>query len=671
MIVSWTWLSQYVALEMDRAELEHRFSMTGLNHEGTEEVGQDFAIDLEVTSNRPDCLGHIGVAREVSVLWDTTLKVPDPQPTAEGPAVDTVTKVRIDCPDLCQRYTARVIQGVKVGPSPQWLVERLQTLGIPAINNIVDITNFVMMECGQPLHAFDFAKLDGPEIIVRASAKGEVFAAINHNEYKLATNMCVIADASKAVALGGVMGGVDSEISAASTDVLIEAADFAPLSIRSTSRSLILPSDSSFRFERGVDPEAVDWASRRCCQLILELAGGTLAKGVLDVGPDAPVRQPITLRYAQVERVLGIDTGAATTRKILTDLGCLENGSDDETVTVVPPTWRRDLTREIDLIEEVARIYGYDKIPEDVGVPMAASQRHDWERVLSSVRQVLTSVGFDEALTPSMVPNEWFESFSPWGDSKPITSKTPLLKGADHCRRSLTPSLLEIRRINESLANKRIELFETAKVYLTDDQGSIAEKWTIGIATGGDYFQMKGVVEHLLARLNPVTRLQVKAVEMSLLKTNEAAELSIDGRRLGFVGTINEATQEQFRLRGPATVAELDFEVLAETTKLVPLHQVQSQFPVISRDMNVIVDEEVPWLAMEEIVRDVAGDLFETVAYQETYRDTQRDGENKKRILFSIDLRSQERTLTNEEADQVRQSIVAALGDRLGGVLLF
>ena len=406
MLVSWKWLKDYVALKMSQDELVERLAMAGLNHEESQPVGDDLLIDLEVTSNRPDCLGHIGVAREVSVLWRTGLCVPSPQPAAAGPPVTELTKVAIECPQLCSRYTARVLQGVRIGPSPQWLVDRLATIGIPAINNVVDVTNYVMMECGQPLHAFDFAKLAGPEIIVREARPGELFEAINHKSYPLEPGMCVIADAQRAVALGGVMGGAETEVSEATTDVLIEAADFAPLAIRTTARKLILHSPSSYRFERGVDPVGVDWASRRCCELILQLAGGRLAEGVISVGQGIPVREPIVLRLSQLPRVIGIEIPGDEVRRILAALGCQDTARDDRSLTVVPPSWRRDLTREIDLIEEVARIYGYDRIPEDVGVPMAPSHRSDEDRVLGKVRQVLLCAGFDEAMTASVVPED-------------------------------------------------------------------------------------------------------------------------------------------------------------------------------------------------------------------------------------------------------------------------
>ena len=280
MIVSWNWLKQYVPLDMPREELERRLMMAGLNHEGTEQVGDDLAIDLEVTSNRPDCLSHIGVAREIAVLWGTALRLPaaapaealasmEPGPSlaaAQPGASSLRPRVRIDCPDLCLRYLARVVRGVSIGPSPRWLARRLETVGITPVNNVVDISNYVLMECGQPLHTFDYGRLEGGEIIVRRPLPGEAIEAIDHKTYRLEPEMCMICDARRPVAVGGVMGGAQTEISPATRDVLVESAEFDPVSIRNTARSLNLHSDSSFRFERRVDPEGLDWASRRCCE---------------------------------------------------------------------------------------------------------------------------------------------------------------------------------------------------------------------------------------------------------------------------------------------------------------------------------------------------------------------------------------------------------------------
>src|SRR5262245_4523304 len=551
MIVSWNWLNDLVPLKMTPTELVERLLMAGLNHEGTEQLGNDWAIDLEVTSNRPDCLGHIGIAREAGVLLGLQLHfsdadlskcreaAPSSEPHRIADDLRNYAAVDVACPDLCPRYTARVIRGVKVSTSPSQMAMRLATVGQPVINNIVDITNYVLMECGQPLHAFDFRKLAGRKVIVRRAKTGEQFQAIDHKTYTLDPDMCVIADTQRAVALGGVMGGAATEVSPATTDVLIEAAQFAPLSIRSTARKLKLHSPSSYRFERGTDPEMVDWASRRACELILKHAGGTMIEGVLDVGAPRPRRQAITLRLAQLKRIIGIDVPPEAVRRILLALGCLEQSAGYDDVIVIPPSWRRDLEREIDLVEEVARIHGYDKIPEDVSVPMAASHRPDSDRVLAKVRQVLTAAGHDEAMTASMVSDRWSEAFSPWTESPPLVAETPMLEGADRLRRRLVPSLLDGRRTNESLSNPSIERVETARSYLPQASGLPREQPTLAAASGRGFLHLKGIVEALLDALHIAERLEQAEVKHNLLVDGYASELKLGGKRLGFVGEIS------------------------------------------------------------------------------------------------------------------------------------
>jgi phenylalanyl-tRNA synthetase beta chain len=670
MIVSWNWLKDYVALGVEPAEVERRLMMAGLNHESSESVGSDLAIDLEVTSNRPDCLGHIGVAREAAVLFGKPLTIPRPELSEGGTSVADLLKVRIDCPELCYRYTARVIRGVKIGPSPDWLVSRLKTIGIASINNIVDITNYVLMECGQPLHAFDFAKLAGAEIIVREASQGEEFLAIDHKTYVLEPGMCVIADSSRAVALGGVMGGADSEVSDATVDLLIESAEFAPVSIRGTARKLNLHSPSSYRFERGLDPAGVDWASRRCCELVLDLAGGELAAGVIDVGREHREQEPIVLRLAQLKRVLGIEVPADEVQRILTALGNEQIRADASNVEVLPPSWRRDLTREIDLVEEVARIHGYDQIPEDAAVPMCPSHRSDTDRVQGRVRQVLTAAGFDEALSASVVSESWTQAFSPWTGAKPLKSYTPTLKGADRLRLSLIPSLLDVRRMNESVSNPVIELFETARIYLASDKELPIEQRTLGITSGGDYASLKGVIEGLVTALNPACDVEVHETKQSLLDTDRSCELRVNGELLGFLGEVTPAALKSFKLRAPTTIAELSMEALDAIANLNPQYFPQSAFPAMSRDLNLVVDESLRWADLASTVRESGGELLEELTYQDVYRDTERDGAGKKRLLFSITLRSSETTLTNEQADEIRDAIVAACGKRYAATLL-
>jgi len=666
MIVSWDWLSQYVKLDMTPAELAERLMMAGLNHEDTEPVGSDFAINLEVTSNRPDCLGHLGIAREVSVLWDRELKLPAAAPKSAATPVSELTRVEVQNPEHCLRYTARVIRGAKVGPSPKWLVSRLATVGVASINNVVDITNYVLLECGQPLHAFDLAKLAGRRIVVRQARSGETFLAINHKSYTLDPSMCVIADAERAVALGGVMGGAETEVTEKTTELLIESAEFDPVSIRGTARKLNLHSDSSYRFERGLDPEGIDWASRRCCELVLELAGGELASSVCDVGRKATPREPVKLRFSQLKRVLGIDVEPATARRILTALGNRELRSDAASVEVAPPSWRRDLSREIDLVEEVARIHGYDKIPEDVSVPMAPSHRTKTDRVLAVVRHVLTASGFDEAMTLSAVEEPWSTAFSPWSDAAPLRASTPVLRRADQLRRSLVPSLLGARQTNESLANPVIELFEIAHVYLPRPTGQLpSEQLMLALTSGQDYFAVKGVIESLLAKLDPAARLEVRPTRQELLDTRRSTELRVHTSSapdllLGYLGEVTTTGLKRFELRAPSTVAELNLAALEQIAHLIPQYAKLPAFPAVSRDLNLVVDEQVQWSDVEQTVRKAAAPFAESLEFKDVYRDPERLGPGKKSLLFTIILRSHEGTLTNDEADQIRVRVVEA-----------
>ena len=575
----------------------------------------------------------------------------------------------LQCPALCYRYTARVITGIKVQPSPPWMIERLATLGIAAINNVVDITNYVLMESSQPLHAFDLAKLDGREIVVREPRNGEKLEAINHKTYELEPGMCVIADRSRPVGLGGVMGGANTEVTAATKDVLIEAAEFDPISIRNTARKLALHSDSSYRFERGLDPEGVDWASRRCCQLILELAGGELASGVVDVGRQPPQRGPVVLRLSQLKRILGIEIDAAEVRRILAALGNREVRSDAKQVEVVPPSWRRDLTREIDLVEEVGRIHGYDAIPEDVSVPMASSHRTQRDRVLSAVREALVAGGVDEAMTISLVEEMPSEAFSPWTDAPALVSNTPVLRRADRLRRSLIPSLLLARKNNEAVGNPRIELFEIARVYLAK-QGSLPdEALLLGITSGGDFQAVKGIVEAIVARLNPAAAVEAVDYRHELFQPGRACELRIGGKRLGYLGEIDAAALKGFELREPTTVVELNTAVLEEIADLIPKSKVLSPYPAVSRDLNLVVDEKVRWADLASTVRTAAGQELENIEYRDTYRDAKRLGQGKKSQLLTIMLRRRDGTLTNAEADQMRDRIVAACAKAHGATL--
>ncbi len=685
MIVSWNWLKDYVLLDMDVGELEHRLMMSGLNHEETNKVDGDFAIDLEVTNNRPDCLGHIGIAREIATLWGRQVTLPAASPQEGQTKVTDLTQVEVRCPELCPRYTARVIRGVQVGPSPDWMVQRLKALRPPknvqagepsgeperpaTINNVVDVTNYVLHECGQPLHAFDINKLAGNQIIVRQANKGETIEAIDHKTYTLAPGMCVIADAQQPVAIAGIMGGAGSEVSDQTTDLLIEAAEFDPLATRQTRYQLKLGSESSYRFERGVDSAGIDWASRRACELILELAGGELAEGVIDVGAPPPSRRPLVLRLSQIERILGITIPPERTLQILTALGHQQVRADDQEVEVIPPSWRRDLSREIDLVEEVGRIYGYDSVPEDVVVPLSPSSRSKEETVLAKVRHALTALGYHEAMTISALTPEQSDSFSPWSDAKPLQPTEAVLKGADRLRRTLIPSLLAARRYNEGQSNPVIELFESANIYLPQPQGLPQEKLMIGLCSGQEFFSVKGALETIAAELNITGDLETQSLEDPFFEDGQAAELLLNSTQVGVLGRVSPQGLKIFELRQPACVAELWLEPLVQAAELVPKFSELSQFPAVTRDLNIVVQEHVRWSDLAKLARQNAGELLEALQFQEVYRDKKQLGPGKKSLLFSLTFRSSQGTLTGELVDSWVDQVVQAAQAELGGEL--
>lgn len=664
MLVSWDWLQEYVALEMSVEDLTDRLTMSGLNLEEFNAVGDDWVIDLEVTSNRPDCLGHLGIAREVAVLYDRALKLPTAKPRASGDDVAGRVRVEIESPELCSQYHARIIHGVKIGPSPEWMQRRLKAAGIACINNVVDITNYVLLECAQPLHAFDFDKLRGEQIIVRRAKTGETLKAINQKDYALTAEMCVIADAQRPVALAGVMGGLDTEISDATTTVLIEAALFAPLSIRNTARKLDLHSPSSHRFERALDPQGPDYASRRCCELILELAGGELLDGCVSAGviPQA-VGAEIPLRFSRFRKVLGIDIPSDTAVGILQRLGLTLVGSPSaEQAVFVAPTYRRDLTREIDLIEEVARIHGYDKLPADVVVPLCTSSKSHRERVVERIGETLTAVGFFEAMTPaftSAADRLWFQ---PRGEAAALSVDHSSRRQENLLRQTLIPSLIGSRRANERQGTFDVKLFEIAKVYLAADPDRPerdVEPWMIGLVSGASYLELKGVVELLAKRINPHAVVSVRPSTVSQFTPGRGAEVLLNGEQWGWLGELDRSVCDAADLRDAVCIAELDLDLLDRSADLVPRATKLPEYPGMVRDLNFVLDERVPWSDLEQTVRQAAGPLLVGVQFGSQYRGKQL-GDSKKSYVVTLTFRAADRTLTGEEVDSAQAAVVAA-----------
>ena len=668
MIVSWNWLSQYVRLDMPAEELCRRLALAGLNHESTKEVGGDLAIDLEVTSNRPDCLSHLGVAREVAVVFAKQRAEPDPRPKSSGSPVEKLTAVAVESPDLCPQFTARVLGGIKIGESPWWLRKRLETIGVRPISNVVDVTNYVMFECGQPLHAYDLAKLTERRLVVRRASHGETLRAINGKVYDLAPEMLVIADSQRPVGLAGVMGGLDTEIGPDTTEVLIEAARFDAMSIRKTARALGLHSPSSYRFERGLDPERTEWASRRCAELILETAGGTLHPGVINVGPAPPERPPISLRFVQIPRVLGIEIDSGTAVRILEALGLNLESENSRAVTVRAPSWRADLEREIDLIEEVARIHGYEEIPEDRPVPLTRSTRGRQERVEAEVRGVLKGLGFDEAYTFSLVSEPIARAVDgASGTALRVEHSSRKLENA--LRQSVTPSLLSARAYNEAHGNENAELFEIAQAYRPRPGGRLPDEPTrLALVAGRDLLALKATIEGLLECLHLEADLSARPAESPFFVPGRAAELFLSETSLGLLGEVSPACRAEFGLRSACSAAELTFDVLIDRAVLVPRHKALPAFPAVARDLSLVVSKSLPWGELAQAARLAAGPWLESLNYFDTFSGADIVPDRQS-IHFGLRFRHPERTLTSEEIEHSIRAIVDVTVARFGASL--
>jgi phenylalanyl-tRNA synthetase beta chain len=677
MIVSKNWLAEYVSLPSSVDELTRRLTMSGLNleefHDVTEGLSQpDVAIDLEVTSNRPDCLGHLGVAREISVLFRTPLTIPDPQPDAIADTAAAAVSITSECPDLCAEYHARVIRGVRIGPSPAWLKDRLAAVGINSVNNVVDVTNFVMMECGQPLHAFDFDRLNGKQIIVRRALKGESITAIDQRPYQLTEDMCVIADGTRPVAVAGVMGGFETEISASTVNVLIESAAFASMSVRSTARTLKLHSPSSYRFERKVDRQTLDWASRRCCELILKVAGGQLLSGSVVAGrPLTQQRDAIPLRFSRVEQVLGIHIPGEICVDLLERLGLKCQSCSDQQARFEPPSWRPDLLRECDLIEEVARIHGYEHIPDNAMLPVVATARTRRERVLDIVRSHLTASGFSEAITLSFVSDAQRQQFRPSGELPPVAVSHSSRSHENMLRQSLIPSLLQCRRQNERHGTANAELFEIARVYLSAGQGQpehVAEPLTIGLVSGRPFVQLLGVVQGLTARLAPHAVVSTQPSSRPEFTAGRGAEVMINGELWGWLGELNREVLNAADLQDAVTIAELRLPRIEDAYEPHRSYVPLPRFPAVSRDLNFVLPESVTWAELSQTVSKSAGDLLQGTTFGGQYRGKQIDADRKS-YLVTCRFMAPDRTLTTEEVDAAVQRIIGACESSLSAKL--
>ena len=691
MKLTYNWLRDYCPCECPPEELARRLTMSGTLIEEIHNLGDDTLLAAEITSNRPDLLGIIGIAREVSVLTGAPLRIPEADFACGEEKIASASSVEVRDPALCPRYTARLVRGVKIGPSPDWLRRRLEAIGLRCINNVVDVTNYVMFECGQPLHAFDFDKLRGGRIVVRRAAEGETMVSIDGAQCKLNPAMLVIADAERPVAVAGIMGGLDTEISDRTVNVLLESAQFENTQVRRTSRALALASDSSYRFERGVDPVQTEWASRRALHLIQKVAGGTAAEGLLDAWAAPYQPKAVTLRFARMNRVLGAAVAPDIARAILERLGFAPApGADAGRVTVQVPAFRAvDVYREIDLIEEVIRIYGYDKIPESGTLPVMVGRVSRGERLADLARRMLPGQGFFEAITNSFCDEASARLVSPWTTADPLAVQNTIRRDENRLGVSLLPGLLAVKRTNLAHGVPKSPLFEISKVFLPKpprasgpaepDDVLPEERTVLALLSEDGLSHLKGVIESFLdAALRPApldgaegarSKVSFEPAPDPFFAEERAARILLDGAPLGIMGEVGPAVCERYGAAHPPCAAELDFDLLVRAARLDRSYSKLAAHPAAVRDLAVVVDEALPWARIEGAIRDLRIPILESIEFFDIFRGKQVPA-GKKSMAFSLTFRAADRTLTSDEVEAARQSCIqslAALGATLRG----
>ncbi len=671
MKTSYNWLKDYCSVQLPAHELAERLSHSGLNVDSYEPHGDDWMLDVEIKTNRPDCLCHLGVAREVAAITGLDLIRPDVRLTEATRPWSDAAAVDVQDPDLCPHYTARVVTGVAVGPSPQWMQQRLTTCGVRPINNVVDITNYVMLEAGQPLHAFDLALIGGNHIIVRRARAGETLTLIDGSELELDGTECVIADEQTPVALAGVMGGLESEISDTTNTVLLEAARFDPINNRRTSRTHHVTSESSYRFQRGIDPETTDWASRRACRLLCELAGGTLLAGSADLRFDRTETPEVTMRHARLSLLLGIEVTAERVTAIFEGLELPVVRSDEESITVRVPSWRADLRREVDLIEEVARIHGYDRISETTSMPVRPAAPSPGELARRRTRRLLAGAGFHEAITYSLVQASDLQSTQPWTDRPPTAVRNPVTADRTHLRLTNVANLLLVKQFNGAHGTPAVDLFELGRVYLPrgkDEQPE--EKLCLTLLTDREdgLRVLKGLLANLRDELGVEADLEETPEDVGPCRPEEALTLRLEEDLLGFAGVTSDQVAEQLDLNGNPAYMELDFARLQERTRLERPYRPVPRYPATQRDLAMVVPEETLWRDIEDCVRAHAPDTLEAVELFDIYRGEAVPA-GKKSVAFSLTFRREDATITSEEAEEARKAVISGLGEALGATL--
>jgi len=666
------WLNDYIETGLSAEKIVEILSGLGLPCEGIKHLDGDAAIDIEVTSNRGDCLSLIGIARELAAATGKELKIPKVELDESAKDITKLAAVEVAEPDKCGRYTARIIEGVKVGPSPDWLKSRLEAVGLRSVNNVVDATNYAMMETGQPPHAFDYEKINNGKIIVRCARPGEQLISIDGSKCKLAADMLIIADPKGPVAIAGVMGGADTEVSSTTTTVLLEDAYFAPLSVRPTARKLALASEASFRFERTVDIEMVDWASKRTAQLITQVAGGKVVKGVIDIYPKKPAKKEVTLRLARLNKVLGIEISPREAMEVLSRLS-FQPKQNGDSITCCVPSWRSDIYREVDLIEEVIRICGYNRIPTERKIKIQVVPVDSRQKLTSSIGTYLNGCGFYETINVSFIDNSIAELFAAENAGEHLSVKDITRKSDNLLRQMLLPSLLSVIKTNLNVKNTPCRIFEIANTFVPNPQKGEAavlpiEKTKLAICCDSNDFQLlRGAVDGLIKNINRDAEVIFEPAELVWAQTG--AKIIVDSKFIGVAGVVSEAVREKFDFKDvtPAA-AELDFELLSSMqTGPVKVKSIP-KFPAIVRDLSIVIDDTIRWADVAAAVDRKAPDELEEIRFVGIYRG-KGIASGKKSLTLTLVFRDQDGTLTHEAVDRFQADILKGLAESTGAEL--
>ena len=684
------WLKEYVEIDKPAAELGHMLTMAGLEIESHELLDEEKGdvLELNVTPNRGYCLSHLGVAREVSVLMGVRFNPPEALAGLEkkwGSSVPIAQKILVENHEenLCPRYAALVIENIKPGPSPKWLCDRLHAIGLRPINNIVDITNFVMMEYGQPLHAFDRELLSGNKIIIRKAKKQELFTSLDGSELKLGPDALVIADAEKPVALAGIMGGVNSQVSDTTQNLVLESAYFDSVAIRKASKKYGLRSDSSYRFERGVDIDGVITAQARAACLIQELAGGEICNGRIDIYPKSRENIKVFLRVARVNQLLGSDFKVERIRKIISRLGLkVKEESENKTLEVEIPSFRPDLIREVDVIEEIARVDGFEKVATVFPVVSVRPVRlNSKQKLFRKIREVLCHTGFSETVHFSFIERNQAEvfltSFAKEKD-KVIELKNPLSAENESMRTSLIPGMLKTISSNLSKGQKPLKLFEIGSVYFSDSEAKKNEKMVLTAAVLGsyeltpwkprgkayDFYDLKGVLEQLCFQCGLQVGFSAN-IDKPFLLPGKSVSCCFDKEDFGYMG---ELIPEKTGVAEKVFIFEIDLQKLEQKLPQAPKFQTIAKFPEIYRDISILVDQHITSQRVSDLILKIGQPLLNRVELYDHF-EGKKIQSDKKSLTFALSFQSNDRTLSDEEVNPVFETIIQILKKELDASL--